>query len=621
MKMSPSAVLSSLTCLLLPLCVAAEIPPPREPLTFRNCGLYGGWNDYAVSRESPFDFLVVTATPRQGKDNARWNEWLKKARQNGKRVIANLNPQIKDAKGEYGLSELTSESDKATIDRIAGVADEFFAQVDAKELYAITLAEENIFWNGRTEQLNALYDKIKARHDVPVFQWFSGSSHGSIPGVTGWPNLKSDGWVADEYHLDQPDMERAMRGYRVLQKPIIQIIWAGGDGQSVPFIDKRFAEQIEVCRKYDIPTAYFTYNGKGPAWGWSDDAPPNLKAKFGLVLKTAVQAKSSEKPDGRAWDIVPWEIPTIRLGFGARDDLTPSYREEYAKPGARALRFANDAGIKGFTDVRWDSSAVELRPRQAGKSEASIVYNFESPFELSQLRLACPVFAAPGKDAAVWLTVADQSGKAIETERLTDKGELRLTVPGDSLAERRFKVILAMTGTAQAAGDVLAGINSLDVEANVVLPSEKVIELRSDASGGIAYEEDLSCMAIYHIAEFKNIEKIRHSTDGLHVSGAPGVLEVIQHFRSPEKIALTRLCAKGIADEPGQSARIGIGVSLNGVDVLARKMSEGSFNGELELDLGAMQEQLQTRECYVHLFLEGSYGLIKSYAIRGNVIK
>lgn len=176
----------------------AEIPGPREPLTFRNSALYCGWNDYLVRADSPFDFLLVQGNgPFEGRDNAPWNEWLKKARKNGKRVIALLNPQVKKANGEfYNIS--TCPSDEASLDGLVRVMSEFLDQVDVNELYAVSLSEEHIFWNGEAERLNVLYDKLKAKYKVPVYQWYSPSGEGSVPGLN-WPNLKADGWLTSMF--------------------------------------------------------------------------------------------------------------------------------------------------------------------------------------------------------------------------------------------------------------------------------------------------------------------------------------------------------------------------------------------------------------------------------------
>ena len=598
---------------------AADIPGAREPLTFRNSALYCGWNEYLVRADTPFDFLLVQGEgPYEGRDNSQWNEWLKKARKNGKRVIALLNPQVKKANGEY-YNISTCPSDEASLDALVRVMSEFLEQVDVKELYAVSLSEEHIFWNGEAERLNALYDKLKAKYDVPVYQWYSPSGEGSVPGLS-WPNLKADGWLADEYFLDQPLMERAMRGFTVLQKPIIQTIWAGGDKASVPFIPTRFWGQVDVCQKYNIPTSYFTWYGASYPWGFSERAPASLKRTFETTLQAATRAKSTIPPDYRAWDFVPWTIPTIKLTFASKDDPTASFHEEYASP--RGVRFANDADVKGFSNLRWDSSPVELRPRQPGKANATVSYSLESPFDIAELKVTADGFARQDHGAVLSLSIRDYSGSLIETAELNQPGTLTLTVPGGKLKGPRFTVVYEMSGTAESAGDVLAGVRSLDVTADMKLPGDKTIELEVDAVGNVAYDEDLSGMRIYQTAEFKNLQHSIHSTSGLHANVPAGMaLEAIQKFRTPQKVGLTTLRIRGTADGTGRAAKVGVGVSLNGKDLLARKMSEGSFNGELKVDLADVAGQVRGTDFFVHLYLEGGHGVITSYAVDGTVAK
>lgn len=595
----------------------------RAALTFRNVGLYGAFNDYGVSAESPFDFIVAPAEgPFEGGDNRGWSERLKTARKNGKRVIVNLNPQVKTKDGTYtNISLLGDKADDAALDAMVRVVDEFFAQVDIREIYAVSISEEQVFWNGQAGNLNRLYDKLKAKYDIPVFQWFSPSSTGSPPGVV-YPNIKSDGWVADEYFLDHPDMEKVMRAYVIQQKPIIQTIYAGGDASSVPFVPRRFWHQVEVCRKYDIPTEFFTHYGTGAAWGMSPDAPTTLKRTFDLALQVAARAKSQDQGavNPQSWDFVPWEIPTIKLAFASKDATAATYREPYSVD--RPVRFINDTEIRGFADLRWDSSPIELRPRHAGNRQATVIYSFESPLPMSELRVKSSGFVTSGKDAMVSLTILDAAGKRVGTTSLTTQEDLQLKIPAAQLSGDRFKVAIELRGTANAPGEVLAGINGLDVEADMVLPKERVVVLsRADMYGGVFYEEDLRAMSVYHTAEIRNVNDIIPTPSGLHAYSPSRTVEVIQKFRSSDSLHLTGLRVSGNADEPGRAARFGIGVSLNGKDVLARKMSSGAFSGDLQLESSELQEKIQSSEFFVHVYLEGGYGVVTGYHLDAKVVK
>jgi len=601
--------------------LSATLPGARDPLTFKSSGLYGGWNGYFTNATTPFDHFIVQAVATEGvaSANTTWNTNLQQARSSGKRIIADLIPQASDGMGGFfGISELTSSSPDSDLDKLASVVSEFLAEVDENDLYAVTLGEEQIFSDGRAEQLNKLYDKIKVNHpNLPVYQWYTPSSIGTAPGISGFPNLNSDGWVSDEYHLDQPAMEENMRAYVIQQKSNANIIWAGGDAFSVPYIQQRFDDQVAVHKKYDIPASYFTLSGVGGLAGFDAGVEPVTAARFEVVKNAATAAALDPGPDLASWDNVPWTIPTIELAFLSQSDVTPFYSEDYVSD--QVIRFVNDTDITGFANLRWDSSAVELRPRSTGAATSSVAYSFVSAFPLTELRVDAPGFLTGGTDGAVTMSVLDENGNVIQTTNMTAGGAMSMIVPGASFPGREFQVVYTMTGTSASIGDVLAGVNSIDVDADVMIPVQQAIDLVSNPGGGVSFAEDLSGMSIFHTASFNNIAKVAYSAEGLFANTTPGTLEVIQEFNSPADFTLTSLIAEGAADEnnPAFLATLGIGYSLDGVNILGQITSSGSFSGELELDLSGLA--LQPTSFFVHLLLDGNFGLMTSFSVEGFV--
>jgi hypothetical protein len=601
--------------------IETNLPTPpgaREPLTFRDSGLYAGFNAYFLDPGTPFGFHVVPAVAYEGGDNTAWNISLQAARQAGKRIICDLIPQIRDTPQDpwYGVHNLDDSWTVDQIVRLTDVVDEFFDDVVKEDVYAITLGEEQIFWESREAQLNRFYEEIKARHpDLPVYQWYSPSSLGSIPGQS-WPNLKADGWVADEYFLDQPFMERGMRGFRILRKPIVQIIWAS-EASTIPFIPARFQEQLDVCGKYNIPAGYFTYSGD-VAWGWSEDASPSLKAKFDLVLQATTNAAASGEPDLQTWDTVPWTLPATPLAFFSHTDSTPSFGEEYAT--SRNLIFVNDAALTGFADLSWDSIAVELRPREAGASQATVCYLLESPFPVTQLSVSATGFDVPGKSAVVTMDVLDKTGGLIQSTTMTPGGSaMNLVVPGGSIPDTQFKVAYTLGGTAATPGDLIAGMDTIDVTADVQLPPSPGLVLDTGGSNAWSYTEDMRFMRVFYTAEISDPSKVIVNSSGLSTAPLGGAeFEVKQMFTAPGTVTLTGLESTGVVLSQ-YSSILRIGVSTNGVDLLSEAETPAgeSFNGTLALDLGSLPMPIETDEFYVHLFLTGSYGNIKSYTISG----
>ena len=189
---------------------------PREPLTFKNVGQYGPWCEYLVSKDLPYDFLIVQAIVFPDHiewngwtkdDTTPWNEYLKRARANGTRVIADVHPALYTEEGELQTMNDSYRCKKPVpVERFFPLFDKFFKEVDEEELYAMTISEEHDSKSGQPQRLNAVYGYLKKNYKIDAYQWYTPSREGSIPGLN-YPNLKADGWMADEYYLQQPAMK------------------------------------------------------------------------------------------------------------------------------------------------------------------------------------------------------------------------------------------------------------------------------------------------------------------------------------------------------------------------------------------------------------------------------
>ncbi|MCK5862044.1 MAG: hypothetical protein KAH38_06145, partial [Candidatus Hydrogenedentes bacterium] len=137
--------------------VVAE--PEERALTFRNSGLYGGWNEYFVRKDTPFDFLIVQCKIEKdsaswhGKDEngSRWNDWLIRAEGSGKKVIACLYPVIEKDGQSIMFHRAYKFSNRPTAEEFAEMIDAQLSRLDLSKLYAVTLGEENVYWNGQHE--------------------------------------------------------------------------------------------------------------------------------------------------------------------------------------------------------------------------------------------------------------------------------------------------------------------------------------------------------------------------------------------------------------------------------------------------------------------------------------
>ena len=138
-------------------------------------------------------------------------------------------------------------------------------------LYAVTLNEENVYWNGHAEVLAKVYHMAKKRWpDLPVYQWWTPMVGIDWTGQTGWRALPADGWVCDLYNMPRTEYERHVISFLHTGKPLVAILWASPQWPinthsqfSTPAQWWRqegarvLRDQLDICRAYNIPVAYF----------------------------------------------------------------------------------------------------------------------------------------------------------------------------------------------------------------------------------------------------------------------------------------------------------------------------------------------------------------------------
>ena len=206
MTASHRHVATILLILFAPLLALGDQPvkADRTPLTFRDCGLYcnyGMWHGIrpetedstnmlpasrAVSDRSPWTFYVMQYhAPKERRpdfDGASIREMAK----NGKKVILRA-----------GVGRMHKDPN---VDELEQRLVTMFREVNPDWLYAITLDEEQIFWNGWGPALTELYHRCKKRWpELPVYQWWSPMQVPNVRAKSGWTAIPADGWMIDLY--------------------------------------------------------------------------------------------------------------------------------------------------------------------------------------------------------------------------------------------------------------------------------------------------------------------------------------------------------------------------------------------------------------------------------------
>ena len=272
---------------------AEKIHGDRSRLTFRDAGVYCSLSlihgrdpanegltnmlspERAVQPETPWTFYIM-----QGNDSLPDDahvSLLRAMARNGKKVIL---------RAKVGWRHKTPDVDKMEQWLVT-----FFERVDPDWLYAVTLDEERVYWNGWSDALSRLYHRVKARWpDLPVYQWWTPMEVPDVRAVgDGWVALPADGWVIDLYGEPRRKFEKKLLKALETGKPVVHIAWASPTWLRWSGADtweggrRVMDDQIDVCRAYNVPVAYFCTQNKevdkegnkifGIRWGWHAKDP------------------------------------------------------------------------------------------------------------------------------------------------------------------------------------------------------------------------------------------------------------------------------------------------------------------------------------------------------------
>jgi hypothetical protein len=581
-------------------CLAADtnVPGPRQPLTTHDFGLYGGWNSYFLQPDNGFNFLIMQAwVPTDLKllngpieshgqaANVKWSESLLAARRAGKRVIA-------DVVLGFKKKDFTTEMLKRQLDY-------FMSHVDTKQLYAITLAEENVYWDGDEAQLIELYQYAKSKYDVPVYQWYS--PYAGAPGF-GWPALPADGWMLDEYAHLMPSYEQFIREYKIARLPLVSIVWAAPSMKVFPWKgqgDLALEQQWAVHNKYGIPSSFFCWSGKGNIWSWNPEASELDRQVFAGIQQNIKRFTQQPVPVNPAdWDQPqPSAVPlTCQL------QPTATFEEDYLKNGGHLVR---SAGLIGFRHLRYRGKGVEFAPDSPGEAHSAIIYKLRHSFAPKTFSLRVSASPVAGAKATLTLSASADGKQWSSPTGLNKQGvaTMALTANDPALQGIETWVRIDLKGQAAQADPNLLTINSLNARSTFAPTTPSPIQLKV-ADGKVGYETDFGDLSWLHTARITNADALILRPGALGLSGRPGskrTVSMVQAFAVDKPVALQSLSIKAQANQTDLGATIRLGVSLDGKKPAVQTQTSGRFNKSLVLDSKMLQSLGTAKEFYVHL--------------------
>jgi hypothetical protein len=438
--------------------------PARQPLTYKDSGIYGWWQPYFW--EGPYDFVITQAIilpgdfgPTKVTNNCstvenikEWNQSLLKARAAGKRVIVVVSP---------GQGQPYEEPYYKALEQ-------FLANINYEELYAITLGEENVSEASWVAALSDFYHRIKKKYpDLPVYQWYTCSSRSTArPGFL-WPLLPSDGWLSDEYVSSPDDFEQAVRRYRMIGLPYVNIIWAApyyssSKQTSVQFHQSIFDGHLRVSQKYNVPTAYFCWDGPaaGRTFPWDENGQQENKDLYKTIMSNIAKLKSI--PDESLLDWDRGEIPAKTVLKKTGDNLL-AFRESFDlwidkdfKPADPD--FMDRSDIRGLRHMRWNANPSLITVC----GDASLLNHWITPDgEKCQFKASAVVSVEPGAKCDVILEVSPNGYDwGSRTNEIKD-GVMSVQLPGN---QSQIYTRLRISGTERGDAKPLASIDWIEVQ-------------------------------------------------------------------------------------------------------------------------------------------------------------
>jgi hypothetical protein len=305
---------------------ACAAPCGADPLHFTDPGIYGtAWARYAREHPDQFEFLIYQARLHKAAAGGIPQE-LKSLNAAGVRLVVDM--QFYTERAQRGIREGAPPMEKPEyyVDMFAGVLD----RVGDMPIEALTIEEENIYWDGRAEFLADMYHRLKTKYPQRDFyQWYSPRRKPSIaiPGKT-WPDLPGDGWVVDQYGIYGQEFDDYIGQMKALKKPLIAVVWASpqwkvGDkskSHNKIWWDKQgwkmLYSHLATYRRFDVPISFYMFTTEE---GESEQTIPLFQSKDQCDQKFFDAFLKQTLPMVRSGQNIPLRIP------GRRPAWMPGY--------------------------------------------------------------------------------------------------------------------------------------------------------------------------------------------------------------------------------------------------------------------------------------------------------
>ncbi len=462
------------------------------------------------------------------------------------------------------------------LEKLCRELDTTLSSVSRKDIAGVVLGEGNVPWGGGLKVLNALYDHLKKKWEVAVFQSYASP-------LTPHPDQQADGWVVCPRGLSGEALRRYLIKFLVTGKPVLRLEGGSGAVEAAPL--------MSLCQRLAVPASFLCAAGCFP--------PP----------------RSAGTPSaGRAYDLsevwqqMPEAADTLVAGpveVGGdrvkRFDYTDHFRQQW---------FLDDATIVGVSRLRWlgreGLEIVGTNPRR----EVSLTYDFLGPWETRELvaELAGKISGKAGD--FVELALSRDGKQFIHAARAyaTPEGNpFHLTSVSSYRFDReRFWVRV----TAVLSRGSAARLELVRANCRVKPPGLHVVSLGPGQDGRLVFAEGFRSRRILHTAEIDNPRALEWERGGLFVrgqNGQPVAVHIRQRFETAEPVARVVVRLHNAAIGPVGQVENSFAISTDGstpITMASVRPRDGGWFGTTELEAGPSALPAPSKTFYLHITLK-----------------
>ena len=513
-------------------------------------------------------------------------------------------------KGLYShyIYEIIFERDKYKIPawkKTQKMLDDFFKNTPESPtypelLYAVCPAEENITWGGQIELQNKVYDHLKKKYKMRVFQWLSEPLAPRL-------DIKADGWIFDAYSIKGEEFYRHTQKFILYGKTVVPILWAAEPGLDGYFknsgckgIYELVSPKFQYCRELNLPVILFACSkklGSVNIWMHSKKAPfPELRDFF---FKELAKLSSDE-------DFETTKHPTPVFQCSGNKFYNFNYVADFSN-----FSFVDHCKITGVHNIKVSKQGMTFVSKSKGQS--IIQWHFQGKTKFKQVSISLKLKPLV-KNSQYKLEYSVDAKKWHKCKGFTNQYKI------NTLKNKNLFLRLSLIK-----GKFL--INRMSLKAKLTPLKNKAIKLTANGNFW-EYIEDFKTMEFSQRMQNKAVKELQFQKGRIGVTGKKGHKinwKGKQKFICPKAIKSLEITINCNADLNNWGGKVKAFISQDGYSPLKQVETDGtkrSFCLKLKHDF-----KQKTKVFFLHLQLINGSGVyrknhfaasISEYKIKAN---